>query len=122
MRTTSILSFFLVWLAAASAFVLAPGRPLLTTRLSASTKEADLSPELQAAIAQVRKCASNFSEETTHFANVWIENMLAGTPSATPAGLLEECVLDDQACNCQEFDAALKTLDSLLGVGSGEQY
>ena len=79
-------------------------------------------PEVQAAIEQVRKCAANFSEETAHFANVWIENMLEGKKDKTPAGLLEECILDDDACNCQDFDAALKKLSSMMGVGSSEQF
>ena len=79
-------------------------------------------PEIKAAIAQVQKCASNFSDETAHFANVWIENVLSGKRDASPAGLLEECLLDDEACNCQEFDAALKKLSSMIGVSSNEQY
>jgi hypothetical protein len=79
-------------------------------------------PELKAAIAQVRKCASSFSKETEHFANVWIDNILAGTNEKTPAGLLDECILDDDACNCEAFDAALKKLDSLVGVGANEQF
>ena len=79
-------------------------------------------PEVKAAIEQVRKCAGSFSKETAHFANVWIDNVLAGNKDASPAGLLEECLLDDEACNCQEFDAALKKLSSMIGVSSNEQF
>jgi hypothetical protein len=35
-------------------------------------------PELAAAIVDVREAARSFSEETAHFANAWIEKMLAG--------------------------------------------
>jgi hypothetical protein len=37
------------------------------------------------------------------------------------AGLLDECVIDNGE-KCQRFEEALKKLDSLLGVGAGEQY
>lgn len=48
--------------------------------------------------------------------------MLAGNMEGTAAGLLEECVLDDDEGNCEKFSNALEKLDKLLGVGAGEQY
>ena len=80
------------------------------------------SPELDAAIAEVRECAAAFGEETAHFANVWIDKMLEGEQEGMAAGLLEECVIDDDADKCAKFDAALKKLDSLMGVGAAEQF
>ena len=53
---------------------------------------------------------------------VWIERTLEGNQEGAAAGLLEECVLDDDEGKCERFDTALKKLDSLLGVGAGEQY
>lgn len=95
----------------------------VTTQLFLSGSAIDRDdPEVKAAIEQVRKCAANFSDETAHFASVWIENVLSGNQDASPAGLLEECLLDDEACNCKEFDAALKKLSSMIGVSSNEQY
>lgn len=53
---------------------------------------------------------------------VWIDNTLAGKMEGTAAGLLDECVLDDDEGKCEKFSNALTKLDSLLGVGAGEQY
>ena len=89
------------------------------TRLFAVVEQ---SPELDAAIAEVRECAAAFGEETAHFANVWIDKMLEGEQEGMAAGLLEECVIDDDADKCAKFDAALKKLDSLMGVGAAEQF
>ena len=80
------------------------------------------SPELDAAIAEVRECAAAFGEETAHFANVWIDKMLEGEQEGMAAGLLDECLIDDDADKCAKYDAALKKLDSLVGVGAGEQF
>lgn len=82
----------------------------------------DMTPELEAAIAEVREAASAFGEETAHFANVWIDRTIEGNQEGTAAGLLEECLLDDDEGNCERFDKALCKLDSLLGVGAGEQF
>eukprot|EP00546_Thalassionema_frauenfeldii_P018210 CAMPEP_0178907426 /NCGR_PEP_ID=MMETSP0786-20121207/7366_1 /TAXON_ID=186022 /ORGANISM="Thalassionema frauenfeldii, Strain CCMP 1798" /LENGTH=94 /DNA_ID=CAMNT_0020579227 /DNA_START=188 /DNA_END=472 /DNA_ORIENTATION=- len=90
-----------------------------TTTLAAVNGE---DSEMQAAIAEVREAASAFSDETSHFANVWIEKMLDGTQEGTAAGLLEECVLDDNSEKCLRFEKALSKLDSLIGVGANEQY
>ena len=79
-------------------------------------------PELASAVAKVREAASAFSDETAHFANVWIEKMLAGQQEGMASGLLEECLIDDDDEKCQNFETALKELDSLLGVGAGEQF
>jgi hypothetical protein len=78
-------------------------------------------PELAAAIAEVRAAASAFSDGTEHFANLWIDRVLAGEQEGVASGLLEECLLDDGE-KCQTFEQALRKLDSLLGVGAGEQY
>mmetsp|Transcript_2591 Transcript_2591/g.5550 ORF Transcript_2591/g.5550 Transcript_2591/m.5550 type:complete len:121 (-) Transcript_2591:976-1338(-) len=82
----------------------------------------EMTPELEAAIDEVREAASSFGEQTAHFANVWIDNTLAGKMEGTAAGLLDECVLDDDEGKCEKFSNALTKLDSLLGVGAGEQY
>ena len=81
----------------------------------------DMTPELEAAIADVRECASAFGDDTAHFANVWIDKMIEGNMEGTAAGLLDECVLDDSD-NCEKFSKALSKLDGLLGVVAGEQY
>ena len=47
----------------ASPNVASPSRTIL------SMAKLDMTPELEAAIAEVRDCASEFSEETAHFAN-----------------------------------------------------
>jgi hypothetical protein len=52
----------------------------------------------------------------------WVDRMLDGNMEGTAAGLLEECVLDDNDGKCQKFSDALEKLDKLLGVGAGEQY
>eukprot|EP00980_Cylindrotheca_fusiformis_P016490 scaffold4914_cov108-Cylindrotheca_fusiformis.AAC.2 len=78
--------------------------------------------ELAAAISDVRAAASAFSDETEHFANVWIERVLAGEQEGMPSGLLEECLMDDGGEKCQRFEQALKRLDAMVGVGVGEQY
>lgn len=48
--------------------------------------------------------------------------MLDGNMEGTAAGLLEECILDDDGGKCEKFSDALQKLDKLLGVGAGEQY
>ena len=80
------------------------------------------SPELDVAIAEVRECAAAFGDETAHFANVWIDKMLEGKQEGMAAGLLDECLINDAADKCAKYDTALKKLDSLLGVGAGEQF
>ena len=60
-------------------------------------------------------------QHNTHII-VWIERTLEGNQEGAAAGLLEECVLDDDQGKCERFDTALKKLDSLLGVGASEQY
>lgn len=89
--------------------------------LDASAAPVD-DPELADAIAEVRAAASAFSDETAHFANVWIDRVLAGDQDGVPSGLLEECLIDDGGEKCQAFEQALKRLDSMVGVGAGEQY
>lgn len=48
----------------ASQHVVTPGR---TSSLSMA--KLDMTPEVEAAIAEVRECAAAFSDETAHFAN-----------------------------------------------------
>ena len=81
-----------------------------------------MTPELEAAIADVRECAASFDEETAHFCNVWIDKMLEGSQDGMAAGLLDECLLDDDSDRCTRYEEALVKLDSLLGVGAGEQF
>lgn len=88
---------------------------------SLSMSKVTVTPELEAAIADVRSAAAAFSDETAHFANAWIDKMLEGNMEGQAAGLLDECVLDDTD-NCENFSKALKKLDDLLGVGAGEQF
>ena len=40
----------------------------------------------------------------------------------TAAGILEECILDDDDSKCERFSNALDKLDMLLGVVSKEQF
>lgn len=82
----------------------------------------DMTPELESAIADVREAASAFGEETAHFANVWVDRTIEGNIEGTAAGILDECILDDDEGNCERFSSALSKLDGLLGVGAGEQY
>ncbi|KAK1742483.1 hypothetical protein QTG54_007048 [Skeletonema marinoi] len=107
---------------ASMAFV--PASPYVATpsrTSSLSMAELDMTPELEAAIAEVRECASAFGEDTARFANVWIDKMIEGNMDGTAAGLLDECVLDDSD-KCENFSKALSKLDGLLGVVAGEQY
>ena len=53
---------------------------------------------------------------------VWIDRTIEGNREGTAAGILEECILDDDDGKCDRFSNALTTLDGLLGVGAGEQY
>ena len=53
---------------------------------------------------------------------VWIDRTIDGTGETTAAGLLDECVLDDDGGKCERFESALAKLDSLLGVSAGEQF
>eukprot|EP00578_Thalassiosira_sp_NH16_P001350 CAMPEP_0181134706 /NCGR_PEP_ID=MMETSP1071-20121207/32234_1 /TAXON_ID=35127 /ORGANISM="Thalassiosira sp., Strain NH16" /LENGTH=108 /DNA_ID=CAMNT_0023221249 /DNA_START=162 /DNA_END=488 /DNA_ORIENTATION=+ len=91
-------------------------------RASPLMAKLDVTPELEAAIADVRDAASAFGDETAHFANVWIDRKIEGNQEGTAAGLLEECLLDDDEGKCDRFSKALAKLDGLLGVGAGEQY
>ena len=95
--------------------------PSVVGRTALSAK-IDVTPEIEAAIADVREAASAFGEETAGFANRWVDRMLEGNVEGTAAGLLEECVLDDEGGKCEKFSNALEKLDKLLGVGVGEQY
>ena len=86
------------------------------------TVNGTLDPELQEAIAEVREAAKAFGDETSHFANTWIDKMLEGKTDSMASGLLEECLIDDDGEACRRFETALKKLDSLLGVGATEQF
>lgn len=108
-------------MAASSAFVVVPTSFKMSSRTMTLFATPQQTPELEEAIAEVRFCAEQFSPETAHFANVWINNMLAGTQQGMVAGLLEECLLEDSQL-CQRYEAALKRVDSLIGVGANEQY
>mmetsp|Transcript_5679 Transcript_5679/g.8334 ORF Transcript_5679/g.8334 Transcript_5679/m.8334 type:complete len:124 (+) Transcript_5679:71-442(+) len=118
----SVAAIYLSLTPASMAFV--PASPYVATPLrtsSLSMAELDMTPELEAAIAEVRECASAFGEDTARFANVWIDKMIEGNMDGTAAGLLDECVLDDSD-KCENFSKALSKLDGLLGVVAGEQY
>lgn len=80
---------------------------------------------MQEAIADVRAAASAFGDETEAFANKWIDNMLSGQGKNSALGILDECIIDfesDSGEKCDAFEAALKRLDSILGVGANEQF
>ncbi|KAK1736086.1 hypothetical protein QTG54_013222 [Skeletonema marinoi] len=118
----SVAAIYLSLTPASMAFV--PASPYVATPLrtsSLSMAELDMTPELEAAVVEVRECASAFGEDTAHFANVWIDKMIEGNMDGTAAGLLDECVLDDSD-KCENFSKALSKLDGLLGVVAGEQY
>ena len=60
---------------------------------------------------------------TTTMNAVWIDRTIEGNMVGTAAGLLEECVLDDdEEGKCERFTSALAKLDGILGVGAGEQF
>lgn len=116
----SLVSFLaLVWGTSAFVPALSPAAALRNSALYSLPNPED--PVLQAAIAEVRAAASEFSDETVHFANRWVDNMLEGKMNGLAAGLLDECVLDDSE-KCQRYSKALTELDLLLGVGATEQY
>mmetsp|Transcript_34323 Transcript_34323/g.58252 ORF Transcript_34323/g.58252 Transcript_34323/m.58252 type:complete len:121 (-) Transcript_34323:306-668(-) len=118
----SIISFAAVALSLSSAVAFVPqtaspcvrGRPLMA--------KLEMTPEIESAISDVRAAAKEFGEETAHFANVWIDRTIEGNKEGTAAGLLEECILDDDEGKCERFSNALAKLDALLGVGAGEQF
>mmetsp|Transcript_36662 Transcript_36662/g.74728 ORF Transcript_36662/g.74728 Transcript_36662/m.74728 type:complete len:123 (+) Transcript_36662:1717-2085(+) len=113
----------LLSVASTSAFIVPVDRAAAAVSPTRLQMAADRSPELEAAISDVRECASSFSDETAHFANAWIDKMLEGKQDGMAAGLLDECLIEgDNAEKCAKYEAALKKLDSLLGVGAGEQY
>mmetsp|Transcript_19421 Transcript_19421/g.47975 ORF Transcript_19421/g.47975 Transcript_19421/m.47975 type:complete len:121 (+) Transcript_19421:130-492(+) len=117
----STIVLFLASVAAVDAFTPTARHNQIRTSLAVS-QSAPSDPELADAIADVRAAAKAFGDETEHFANVWIDRMLSGEREGVEAGLLEECVIDDDAEKCQKFEDALKKLDALLGVGAGEQF
>ena len=126
MKVASSLVALLSAVSTASAFVaVSPGQRSASTTVTSSRLYSSVTtrtPELQVAIAEVRECAASFSDETSHFANLWIDKMVDGTQEGMAAGLLEECLIDDDSEICTRYETALKKLDSLLGIGAGEQY
>lgn len=51
--------------------------------------------------------------------------MLNGQGKNSALGILDECIIDfesDSGEKCDAFEAALKRLDSILGVGANEQF
>ncbi|KAL7487349.1 hypothetical protein ACHAW6_012948 [Cyclotella cf. meneghiniana] len=121
MKCLSLVIVTALYVAPSTAFVSRNTVSFAASRTALNAK-LDVTPEVEAAIAEVREAASAFGEETAGFANRWIDRMLAGNMEGTAAGLLEECVLDDDEGNCEKFSNALEKLDKLLGVGAGEQY
>ncbi|KAL3757745.1 hypothetical protein ACHAWU_000386 [Discostella pseudostelligera] len=118
----SIISFVAVVLSISSAVAFVPQSAPSIRAMPLRSAKLDMTPELEAAIADVREAAAAFGEKTAHFANVWIDRTLEGKREGTAAGLLEECVLDDDEGKCERFTNALTKLDGLLGVGAAEQY
>eukprot|EP01083_Nonionella_stella_P098710 277665_1 len=118
----SIITLVAIALSVSPAVAFVPQTPAPSMRASPLMAKPEMTPELEAAIADVRDAAAAFSEETAHFANVWIDRSIEGKQEGTAAGLLEECLLDDDDGKCDRFSSALGKLDSLLGVGAGEQY
>ena len=93
-------------------------------RLSLSSVNDTLkqTPDIIAAIDEVRTCATKFGPKAATFANAWIDETLKGKQDGMAVGLLDECLLDDNEGDCERFEEALKRLDGLLGVSSNEQY
>mmetsp|Transcript_42536 Transcript_42536/g.76605 ORF Transcript_42536/g.76605 Transcript_42536/m.76605 type:complete len:122 (+) Transcript_42536:138-503(+) len=119
----SIISLALtLTLSLSSAVAFVPQAAAPSTRTRPLMAKLDLTPELESAIADVRDAASAFGEETAHFANVWIDRKIEGNQEGTAAGLLDECILDDDEGKCERFSNSLAKLDGLLGVGAGEQF
>ncbi|KAL7534549.1 hypothetical protein ACHAWF_004868 [Thalassiosira exigua] len=118
----SIISLVAAALSFSSAVAFVPQAAAPSMRVGPLMAKLVMTPELEAAIADVREAASAFSEETAHFANVWIDRTIEGNKEGTAAGLLEECLLDDDEGKCERFSNALTKLDGLLGVGAGEQF
>mmetsp|Transcript_15034 Transcript_15034/g.22804 ORF Transcript_15034/g.22804 Transcript_15034/m.22804 type:complete len:121 (-) Transcript_15034:360-722(-) len=118
----SIISLVAVALSLPSAVAFVPQAAAPSMRTKPLMAKLDMTPEIEAAIAEVRDAASTFGDETAHFANVWIDRAIDGNKEGTAAGLLEECILDDDEGKCARFSDALAKLDGLLGVGAGEQY
>ena len=58
----------------------------------------------------------------SHSNIVWIDRTIDGNQEGTAAGILEECLLDDDNGKCERFANALDKLDGLLGVGAKEQF
>lgn len=118
----AIISLVAVALSVSSAVAFVPLAAAPSMRGGPLMAELEMTPELEAAISEVRDAASAFGEETAHFANVWIDRTIEGKQESAAAGILEECLLDDDEGNCERFSNALNKLDGLLGVGAGEQY
>ncbi|KAL3769220.1 hypothetical protein ACHAW5_001952 [Stephanodiscus triporus] len=126
LSTSSAGAFVLPRAAAAASAARGASSPLPMSKGPAIT------PEIEAAIADLRAAAAEFGEETAYFANgtfgfvdvisTWINKTIEGTGATTAAGLLDECLLDDDEGKCERFENALTKLDSLLGVGAAEQY
>ena len=66
---------------------------------------------------KIKFCCPDFLGELQQ-----IDKMLEGKQEGMAAGLLDECLINDAADKCAKYDTALKKLDSLLGVGAGEQF
>ncbi|KAL3810396.1 hypothetical protein ACHAXA_004172 [Cyclostephanos tholiformis] len=131
----SVVTFFLAMTSSSSsggvvAFV---HQPKTITRSSYSSPSSSslpmsrgrvvITPEIEAAIVDVRAAAAEFGEETAYFANAWIDKTIEGKGDTTAAGLLDECVLDDgDGDKCERFEKSLAKLVDLLGIGVGEQY
>lgn len=118
----SIISLVAVALSLSSANAFVPHATAPSMRTRPLMAKLDMTPEIEAAIADVREAASAFGDETAHFANVWIDRAIDGKQEGAAAGLLEECILDDDEGKCDRFSNALAKLDGLLGVGAGEQF
>ena len=121
--TISIFALSSVFFTTSHAF--APSTKNPTHRYSHIHAVASDTAEMQEAIADVRAAASAFGDETEAFANKWIDNMLNGQGKNSALGILDECIIDfesDSGEKCDAFEAALKRLDSILGVGANEQF
>ena len=121
MKTAFIATILAALSSAGNAFVV-PGVPTGRQTIALGAVPNANDPEMVAAIAELRAAASDFSDETAHFANVWVEKMLAGEQEGMAAGLLDECLVDDDSAKCQRFQKALEKMDHLLGIVVEESY
>ena len=95
----SIISLVTVALSASSAVAFVPQASSSVQRTMPLMAKLDMTPELEAAIADVRDAASAFGEETAHFANgtlyeIELQNRRSLTRIASIAICINTCIMN----------------------------